>query len=69
MFPTRVRYAGMSFAAQMASILAGGFAPAIVAALLSRWEDRAVALYLIGMSLWTFVAVLWSKETAGRLVH
>jgi MFS family permease len=65
LFGTRVRYSGASLGYQLASPLAGGLAPLIATALLT-WSGGSpwpVALYLIGMSLVTLVAVWLAEET------
>jgi metabolite-proton symporter len=65
LFGTRVRYSGASLGYQLASPLAGGLAPLIATALLS-WSGGKpwpVALYLIGMSLVTWVSVYLARET------
>ena len=65
LFGTRVRYSGASLGYQLASPLAGGLAPLIATALLnwSGGKPWPVALYLIGMSLITVLAVWLTKET------
>jgi MFS transporter, MHS family, shikimate and dehydroshikimate transport protein len=50
---TRVRYSGASLGYQLASVLAGGFAPLVAAALLKAWDWPAVALYMAAMALIT----------------
>ena len=70
LFGTRVRYSGASLGYQLASPLAGGLAPLVATALLTWSGGRPwpVALYLIGMSLVTLVAVWLTDEThANRL--
>ena len=63
LFSTRVRYSGASLGYQLASALAGGFAPVISVALLSAYGYPAVALYMIVMALITIVAVYLATET------
>ena len=63
LFSTRVRYSGASLGYQLASALAGGFAPVIAVALLSAYGYPAVALYMIVMALITIVAVYLATET------
>lgn len=64
LFPTHVRYSGISLASQLAGILAGGFAPLIATALLARaghyWP---VAVYLIVIAAISFAATMFAKET------
>jgi MHS family shikimate/dehydroshikimate transporter-like MFS transporter len=66
MFPTNVRYTGMSTASQIASILAGALAPMVALALLGWYGYGAVAIYVMAMSVITIVSVALSKETTGR---
>ncbi|QIN78530.1 MFS transporter [Rubrobacter marinus] len=66
LFDTRVRYSGASLGYQAASVFAGGLAPFIGIALLSRYGYPAVALYMIGMAVITIVAVYLATETYQR---
>jgi metabolite-proton symporter len=63
LFGTRVRYSGASLGYQLASVLAGGFAPLISLYLLTRFGYTAVALYMAGMALITVISVLLATET------
>jgi MFS family permease len=63
LFGTRVRYSGASLGYQLASVIAGGFAPLIAAALLKTWSWPAVALYMAVMAAVTVVATLLATET------
>jgi MFS family permease len=66
MFPTRMRYSGVSLGYQVTSIVAGSMAPIIATALLrdtGSW--LAVALYLAVACAITAVAVVTLKETKG----
>jgi len=63
LFGTRVRYSGASLGYQLASVIAGGFAPLIAAALLQAWGWPAVALYMAVMAAVTVVATLLATET------
>ncbi|RAV15147.1 MFS transporter [Mycolicibacterium sp. GF69] len=66
MFPTRMRYSGVSLGYQVTSIVAGSLAPAIATWLLDRFGSAVpIALYLAGASLITLVAALFSRETKG----
>ena len=66
MFPTRMRYSGVSLGYQVTSILAGSLAPIIAAALLQRFESWVpVAIYIVIACSITIVAVLTLKETRG----
>ena len=49
MFPTRMRYSGVSLGYQVTSIVAGSLAPIIAVALLSQYKSSVpVAIYLLG---------------------
>ena len=66
LFGTRVRYSGASLGYQLASVIAGGFAPLIAAALLKAWGWPAVAIYMDVMAVITVVATLLATETHQR---
>jgi len=66
LFGTRVRYSGASLGYQLASVIAGGFAPLIAAALLKAWSWPAVAIYMAVMAAVTVVATLLATETHQR---
>jgi MFS transporter, MHS family, shikimate and dehydroshikimate transport protein len=63
LFGTRVRYSGASLGYQLASVIAGGFAPLVAAALLKAWDWPAVALYMAVMAAVTVVATWLATET------
>ncbi|MCI9888800.1 MHS family MFS transporter [Micrococcales bacterium 31B] len=66
MFPTRMRYSGISLGSQLSSIVAGSLAPFIATKLLSSFDSWVpVALYLVVAGLITGVAVLAARETRG----
>ncbi|WP_144717820.1 MFS transporter [Agrococcus jejuensis] len=66
MFPTRMRYSGVSFGYQVTSILAGSLAPIIAVALLSAAGSSVpIAIYLACAAAVTFIAVLVMRETKG----
>jgi metabolite-proton symporter len=66
MFPTRMRYSGVSLGYQVTSIIAGSLAPAIATWLLDKFHSAVpIALYLAGASVITLVAALFSRETKG----
>ncbi|OBG15818.1 MFS transporter [Mycolicibacterium celeriflavum] len=66
MFPTRMRYSGVSLGYQVTSIVAGSLAPAIATWLLARYDSAVpIALYLAGASVITLVAALFTRETKG----
>ncbi|WP_433675916.1 MFS transporter [Microbacterium gorillae] len=66
MFPTRMRYSGVSLGYQVTSIFAGSLAPIIATNLLSATGSSVpVAVYVAIASAITLVAVLLARETAG----
>jgi MFS family permease len=66
MFPTRMRYSGVSLGYQVTSIVAGSLAPIIASALLQRFDSwLPVALYIVLACAVTAVTVLTLKETRG----
>jgi MFS family permease len=70
MFPTRMRYSGVSLGYQVTSIVAGSLAPIIASSLLSAFGSSVpVALYLMAACIVTAIAVLSLKETRGISLH
>ncbi len=66
MFPTRMRYSGVSLGYQVTSIVAGSMAPFIATGLVEHYKSSVpVALYLLGACMVTAVAVVFLKETKG----
>lgn len=66
MFPTRMRYSGVSLGYQVTAIIAGSLAPAIATWLLDEYKSWVpIALYLAGASVITLVAALFTRETNG----
>lgn len=66
MFPTRMRYSGVSLGYQVTSIVAGSLAPIIAVKLLDSYDSSVpVALYLAIACAITLVAVIFSRETKG----
>ncbi|GAB3268556.1 MFS transporter [Sinomonas notoginsengisoli] len=66
MFPTRMRYSGVSLGYQVTSIVAGSLAPIIATALLDAYKSSVpVALYLLGACAVTAIAVFFLRETKG----
>ncbi|WP_136611079.1 MFS transporter [Sinomonas albida] len=64
LFPTQVRYSGTSVAYNLASLVAGSFAPIIALALYQAFgTGQAIAVYLAGMGLISIISVLFAKET------
>ena len=67
MFPTRIRYSGVSLAAQVSSIFAGSLAPIIAAALLKRYDSTTpISAYVAVGAAITLVSVFLARETKGK---
>ena len=70
MFPTRIRYSGVSLGYQVTSIIAGSMAPIIASALLQRYNSWVpVAVYILIACSITAVAVITLKETKGAFLR
>ena len=66
MFPTRMRYSGVSLGYQVTSIVAGSLAPIIAVKLLEVYDSSVpIALYLAGAAVVTLIAVYFTRETKG----
>ncbi|MFF2274417.1 MFS transporter [Agromyces sp. NPDC058126] len=66
MFPTRMRYSGVSLGYQVTSIFAGSLAPIIATALLAQYGSSVpVAIYVAIACAITLVAVAAARETKG----
>ena len=66
MFPTRMRYSGVSLGYQVTSIIAGSLAPIIATALLQQFSSWVpVAVYVAIACAITAVAVITLRETKG----
>ena len=67
MFPTNVRYSGVSIGYQGAAIFAGGLAPFVATLLLklSGGGSWVLALYLMGMAAISLVSAYLIPETSG----
>ena len=66
MFPTRMRYSGVSLGYQVTSIVAGSAAPLIAVKLLEVYDSWVpIAIYLAIAASITLVAVLFLRETKG----
>lgn len=64
LFPTEVRYSGVSLAYNLASVLAGSLAPIIAIALYDHFgTGQAIAVYLAVMGAISLVAALVARET------
>ncbi len=67
MFPTAIRYSGVSLAYQATSIVAGSLAPIIAIALLRETGSaHAVAVYVAIASAISLIAALVARETRGK---
>jgi len=67
MFPTRIRYSGVSLAYQVTSIAAGSLAPIIAIAILrATGSALGVAQYVAITAAITFAAALLARETRGK---
>jgi MFS family permease len=67
LFPTRVRYTGLSTSYQLASVLGGSLAPIVGALLLERTgTNLSVAFYAATTAVPALVWVFLSPETRGR---
>ncbi|MHC2999454.1 MFS transporter [Microbacterium sp. HJ5] len=70
MFPTRMRYSGVSLGYQVTSIVAGSLAPIIATALLAEYGTWVpVAIYLAIAAAITLIAVVSMRETKGSSLH
>ena len=66
MFPTRMRYSGVSLGYQVTSIFAGSLAPIIATSLLAQYGSSVpVAIYVAVACAITLVAVGFARETRG----
>ena len=65
-FPTRVRYSGAGLGYQLSSVVAGGPAPLIAAALLAAYGAGSIGVYLVGCALVSMVALMLLPAAPGR---
>src|SRR5690606_38716348 len=66
MFPTRMRYSGVSLGYQVTSIVAGSMAPIIAVRLLDTFDSSVpIAWYLAGACALTAAAGIVARETSG----
>lgn len=66
MFPTRMRYSGISLGYQVTSIVAGSLAPIIAVRLLEIYQSSVpIAWYLAAAAAVSAVAALAARETKG----
>jgi MFS transporter, MHS family, shikimate and dehydroshikimate transport protein len=65
LFEPELRYTGASVGYQTASLLAGGLSPVLAVLLLGLADNRPwpIALYMVGLSLITVLATVFSPET------
>ena len=63
LFPTRIRYSGISISAQLGGVFAGAFAPLIATALLDVSGIWLVSVYFVVMCSVSAVAAYLSPET------
>ena len=66
MFPTRMRYSGVSLGYQVTAIVAGSLAPIIAVKLLEEYHSSVpIAIYLAGAAAVTLIALYFARETKG----
>ena len=66
MFPTRMRYSGVSLGYQVTSLVAGSWAPLIGTALLRKYDSWVpIAWYVLGAGLVSLIAASVLRETRG----
>jgi MFS family permease len=66
MFPTRMRYSGVSLGYQVTAIFAGSLAPIIAVKLLSIYKSAVpIAIYLAAAAVITLIALAFARETKG----
>ncbi len=66
MFPTRMRYSGVSLGYQVTAIFAGSLAPIIAVRLLETYKSAVpIAIYLAIAAVITLVALAFTRETKG----
>lgn len=66
LFPTRMRYSGVSFGYQVTSILAGSLAPLICALLLARFDSTLpISIYISIAAVLSTIALVVARESNG----
>ena len=66
MFPTRMRYSGVSLGYQVTAIFAGSLAPIIAVKLLEIYKSSVpIAIYLAGAAVISLIALAFTRETNG----
>jgi MFS family permease len=68
LYPTRVRYSGMSTVYQLGVLPSGAIAPIICTLLIQRYDNASwpVATYVVAMALITLVSLVFLPETFRR---
>ncbi|MGY5319911.1 MFS transporter [Neomicrococcus lactis] len=70
MFPTRMRYSGVSLGYQVTSIVAGSLAPIIATTILKNTGGYfGINMYLLAACVITLIAALSMRETKGKSLH
>jgi hypothetical protein len=66
-FTPRMRYSGASIGYQLASLIAGGPAPLIAAALFAHYKSGTpIAIYILACSVVSITAVSFMKDYTGK---
>ncbi|QZP07503.1 MFS transporter [Caenibius sp. WL] len=66
MFPTRMRYSGVSLGYQVTAIFAGSWAPLIGTALLREYNDwLPIAFYILGAGAVSLISAIYMAESKG----
>lgn len=66
LFDTRIRYSGTSLSYQLGSLLGGGLAPMIAAALFAAWHSSVpITIYIVAVGLLSAACVYAMTRTAG----
>lgn len=70
-FPTRIRYSGMSVVYQIGVLPTGAIAPLIATALVANYSGSSwpVAVYVLAMALITLVSLVFLPETKDRDIN
>nr|WP_197487941.1 MFS transporter [Rhodococcus sp. LB1] len=67
MFPTNMRYVGVSLGNQVATVLAGSLAPVIATFLLREFDSWVpIAIYVAVASMISVISVIFMRETKGK---
>jgi MFS family permease len=69
-FPTRMRYSGVSFCYQISSIFAGSIAPLVATILLRNYATTLpIVIYLLGVIVLSLGALALLRETSNISLH